>query len=54
MAVRNAPWSTIPAVFSNWQIDRGPGRFQVTFDAHHTYAAIDFTWWGGARSPRTA
>jgi hypothetical protein len=46
VAVRDAPWNTIPAVLSDWDVDRGPDRFRVTFDARHAHEAIDFTWRG--------
>ena len=46
MALRDAPWNTIPGVFSNWRIDQEPDRFLVTFDAHHAHEGIDFTWCG--------
>lgn len=46
MALRDAPWNTIPGVFANVQIDQGPDRFRVTFDARHAHEEIDFTWCG--------
>jgi D-apionolactonase len=46
IALRDAPWNTIPAVFSNVQMDRAADRFRVTFDAHHAFEAIDFAWRG--------
>lgn len=46
VALRDAPWNTIPAEFSNWQVDVSPDRFRVAFDAHHLHEAIDFTWCG--------
>ncbi|HSO30600.1 MAG TPA: hypothetical protein VLS28_11905 [Candidatus Sulfomarinibacteraceae bacterium] len=47
MALRDAPWNTIPGVFANWRIEQGDDRFLVTFDARHAHEAIDFTWCGG-------
>lgn len=46
MAVRDAPWNTIPGVFSNWHVEQGSDRFLVTFDARHAHQDIDFTWSG--------
>jgi hypothetical protein len=46
MALRDAPWNTIPGVFSNWQIEQGTDRFLVTFDTRHAHEEIDFTWCG--------
>ena len=46
MALRDAPWNTIPGVFSNWQIAQQSDRFLVTFDARHAHEDIDFTWCG--------
>jgi hypothetical protein len=46
VAVRDAPWNTIPAVLSNVVIDQGRDSFRVTFDARHVHEEIDFTWIG--------
>lgn len=46
MALRDAPWNTIPGVFSNWRIEPAADRFLVTFDARHAHEDIDFTWCG--------
>lgn len=46
MALRDAPWNTIPAACSNWRVDAAPDRFLVTFDARHAHETIDFTWCG--------
>lgn len=44
VAVRDQIWSTIPGVYSNFQIDAGEDRFTVRFDAHHHQQDIDFSW----------
>jgi hypothetical protein len=46
MAVRDAPWNTIPATFSDWRIDAGADRFSVAFHAEHRHEAIAFDWEG--------
>lgn len=46
MAVRDAQWNTIPAACSNWQVDVGPDRFHVAFDARHAHETIEFSWRG--------
>ena len=46
VAVRDAPWNTIPAVLTNLVVDQGPDRFRVTFDARHAHEDINFTWIG--------
>ncbi len=46
VAVRDAPWNTIPASFSDWQRDIGPDRFRITFRASHRYEGIAFDWDG--------
>ena len=46
MALRDAPWNTIPGVFANWQISQRADGFLVTFDARHAHEDIDFTWCG--------
>lgn len=46
VALRDAPWNTIPGVFSNWRIEQGTDRFLVTFDARHAHEDIDFSWCG--------
>ena len=46
VAVRDAPWNTIPATFSDWHREIGPDRFRITFRASHRYEAIAFDWDG--------
>ena len=46
MAVRDAPWNTIPATTSDWRIEAGPDRFRVAFRARHRHEAIDYEWTG--------
>jgi hypothetical protein len=46
IAVRDAPWNTIPAVYTDWHRDIGDDRFVVTFHARHRHEAIDFAWDG--------
>ncbi len=46
VAVRDAPWNTIPATTSEWQIEADPDRFRVAFRARHRHETIDFDWDG--------
>jgi hypothetical protein len=46
IAVRDAPWNTIPATYTNWHHDVGPDAFTVTFRASHRHEAIAFDWDG--------
>ncbi|HET7829530.1 MAG TPA: hypothetical protein VFL03_08215 [Candidatus Limnocylindrales bacterium] len=46
MAVRDAPWNTIPGVFSDWSVREDDDAFLVTFAARHTHEAIDLRWTG--------
>lgn len=46
VAVRDAPWNTIPATFDDWRIDTTGERFVVRFLAAHRHADIDFRWRG--------
>jgi hypothetical protein len=46
VALRDAPWNTIPAVFSDWKRDIGLDRFAVTFRASHRHQDIAFDWTG--------
>ncbi len=46
VAVRDAPWNTIPATSSDWQIDAGADRFTARFRASHRHDAIAFDWDG--------
>ncbi len=54
VAVRDAPWNTIPASFSDWQRDIGPDRFRITFRASHRYEGIAFDWDGSIEGGPTA
>jgi hypothetical protein len=46
VAVRDAPWNTIPAGFSDWLLDLGEDRFRVSFRASHRHEDIRFDWAG--------
>ena len=46
VAVRDAPWNTIPAAFTDWRRDIGADRFSIAFAARHRHEAIDFAWSG--------
>ena len=46
VAVRDAPWNTIPAAVSDMTRDLGDDRFTVTFRARHRHEAIDYAWDG--------
>jgi hypothetical protein len=46
VAVRDAPWNTIPATYSAWQVDPGMDSFLVRFRASHRHDAIAFDWDG--------
>ncbi len=46
VALRDAPWNTIPAVTSDWVVAAGPDSFRVTFRASHRHEAIAFDWTG--------
>src|SRR5918994_5460633 len=46
VAIRDAPWNTIPATFSDWTVDAAGDRFTVAFSARHAHEAIDFRWRG--------
>ena len=41
MAVRDAPWNTIPALISDLVVEPGRDRSRVRFHAHHRHEAID-------------
>lgn len=45
-AVRDAPWNTIPADYSEWQRDVDADRFSIRFRARHRHEDIDFEWIG--------
>lgn len=44
VAVRDVGWNTIPAHYSDFQLDVAEDRFNISFDAHHHYQETDFTW----------
>lgn len=46
VAVRDAPWNTIPALIEDWQHEIGDDRFRVSFRARHRHEAIRFDWQG--------
>jgi D-apionolactonase len=46
MAVRDAPWNTIPPVISDLVIEPGVDSCHVRFHARHRHEAIDFEWDG--------
>jgi hypothetical protein len=37
IAVRDAPWNTIPAHYSDWHHDIGADRFNIRFRARHRH-----------------
>jgi hypothetical protein len=46
VAVRDAPWNTIPATISDLAIDARADRFEVRFRAAHRHGDIAFVWRG--------
>jgi hypothetical protein len=46
VAVRDAPWNTIPAVVLAREISQGDDNFTVTFRCRHRFGEIDFEWNG--------
>jgi hypothetical protein len=46
VALRDAPWNTIPAVTSDWVVAAGPDSFRVMFKASHRHEEIAFDWVG--------
>ncbi len=46
VALRDAPWNTIPAAIDGWQVAADDDRFAVSFHARHRHEAIDFEWDG--------
>ena len=46
VAVRDAPWNTIPAEYDDWTVEQGSDTFVVRFRATHRHETIDFTWQG--------
>lgn len=49
VAVRDAPWNTIPAELSELSIEQSGAAFLVAFKARHQYEDIDFAWRGTIR-----
>ncbi len=45
-AVRDAPWNTIPAEYTDWRRDIDAERFSIRFRASHRHADIDVEWTG--------
>lgn len=46
VAVRDAPWNTIPAQYTDRVHDIGDDRFEIRFRARHRHPPIDFAWAG--------
>jgi hypothetical protein len=46
IAVRDAPWNTIPADYSEWQRVVDADRFSIRFRARHRHEDIDVEWVG--------
>jgi D-apionolactonase len=46
IAVRDAPWNTIPADYSAWERDVDRDRFSIRFRARHRHEDIDYEWVG--------
>ena len=46
VAVRDAPWNTIPARTSDWVVAHDDDRFRATFAASHRHEDIAFDWKG--------
>jgi D-apionolactonase len=46
IAVRDAPWNTIPADYSGWQREVEADRFSIRFRARHRHEDIDLEWVG--------
>ena len=46
VAVRDRPWNTIPAHYSDWHHEIGADRFTIRFRARHRHDAIDVEWAG--------
>lgn len=49
VAVRDASWNTIPGEISNLKVVHSDQLLELSFDAHHLYADIDFSWKGNFR-----
>jgi hypothetical protein len=46
MALRDAPWNTIPGESADWVVAAGPDSFRVSFTAQHRHEDIAFDWTG--------
>lgn len=46
VALRDAPWNTIPATTADWVVAAGSDTFHVTFTARHRHEDIGFDWMG--------
>ena len=44
VAVRDAPWNTIPATYRGWVHEIADDRFRVAFSASHRHGEIAFDW----------
>ena len=44
VALRDANWNTIPAIFTNVRMRREENAFHIVYDARHVTADIDFSW----------
>ncbi|HEU0243474.1 MAG TPA: hypothetical protein VFQ75_06170 [Candidatus Limnocylindrales bacterium] len=44
VAVRDAPWNTIPGAFTDVVVDQRADTFLVTFSGRHAHETIDFRW----------
>ncbi|MGI8702207.1 MAG: hypothetical protein ACR2JU_13570 [Nocardioidaceae bacterium] len=49
MAVRDAPWNTIPGILLEREVVQGQGSFAVTFRQRHQIGEIDLSWTGVVR-----
>lgn len=46
VAVRDAPWNTIPGIIEEREISQSEDRFAVSFRCRHQFGDIDFEWNG--------
>lgn len=46
VAVRDAPWNTIPGVIQDLEVSQAEEHFAVTFRCRHQFDEIDFEWRG--------
>lgn len=49
MAVRDAPWNTVPGDMLEREVVQGSGHFKVTFRQRHRFEDIDLEWAGRIR-----